>query len=445
MSAQHSADILSRDHHRDRHDAADFPREKWFAWLALLFLCALLTRGWAVASHPVAPISDAADYQRLATGLASGRGYVSDAGDPTAWRPPGYPFFLAGVYSLIGGADVRAATYVQAVIGALTVLLIVVLGALVIDRKTGLIAGALAVVYPGFVWLPRVLLSENLSLPLLLVALCLTARLVRSISAPAWLGAPLGAALGLAALVRGANLIAGMLIVAGLAFVFARDRQSWRKGTVTLVLLVAGLGLTILPWTARNYIALGRFVPLATQEGMTLYASYWPPRVGSKLIWGNLPGPEDAEVAAAYQLSGEVETSRRLQRATWRRLAAEPSYFFKLWPAKLISAAAPFDWEWFPHRAGASRSTNVGYLLILVPALIGLFVSFKSRRLPRLWPLAVLPLSVLIQTLVFYGSPRFRLPAETSALLLAGIGLAWAWRLAFGPKRAPGDAVAQVE
>jgi hypothetical protein len=43
------------------------------------------------------------------------------------------------------------------------------------------------------------------------------------------------------------------------------------------------------------------------------------------------------------------------------------------------------------------------------------------------WLLWVVPMLVLFQTVFFYGSPRFRLPAEPIAILLASVGLSRGW------------------
>src|SRR2546428_13912428 len=42
---------------------------------------------------------DALDYDRLARSLAEGRGYVNAMGQPTSWRPPLYPAFVAAGYA----------------------------------------------------------------------------------------------------------------------------------------------------------------------------------------------------------------------------------------------------------------------------------------------------------------------------------------------------------
>jgi len=82
----------------------------------------------------------------------------------------------------------------------------------------------------------------------------------------------------------------------------------------------------------------------------------------------------------------------------------------------------PLDWEVFPHAPGTTRSLNIGYLLILFPAFVGFIVMIR-RRLSYQWLLWLVPAIVLLQSIVFYGSPRFRLPAELIALLPTAVGV----------------------
>lgn len=394
-------------------------RRRWLRWLAALFLLAVVVRCWAVAAYPTEPVNDAADYQRIAADLSRGMGFVNASGAPTAWRPPGYPAFLAALYSLFG-VSVRGATFAQAVLGGLTVLLLAAFGALVLGRREALAAGLLAALYPGFFWLPRVLLSENLSLFLTLAALCAAALLLRT-ERPRWALA-CGLLLGAGALVRGANLLVAVILLSGMALVARRRGQRWRRLAASASLVCAGVALALLPWAVRNYRVFHRLVPVATQDGMALYASYWPPVSGGKMIWGNLPGEEDPAWAAALRTGDEASASKYLQGVTVERLRERPGYFFRLLPPKLVSLVVPFDWEWFPHASGESRSLNPVYALALIPAMLGL-LALRRRRAPHAWLLWVLPLAVLFQAAVFYGSPRFRLPAETSVILWASVAL----------------------
>jgi hypothetical protein len=84
----------------------------------------------------------------------------------------------------------------------------------------------------------------------------------------------------------------------------------------------------------------------------------------------------------------------------------------------------PLDWEIFAHAPGATRSLNIGYLLILLPALLG-FIAMLRERAPYQWLLWIVPGMILLQAILFYGSPRFRLPAELIAIIPAATGV-WA-------------------
>lgn len=385
-------------------------------YLLIIFFLAVGLRTYGALSYSTTPSADAADYQRLATGLAQGRGYVNSEGVSTAWRPPAYPLFLAGFYKLVG-IDVRQTTIAQALLGGLTVLLLTALGAMLIGWRRALLAGVIAAIYPGFIWLPRLLLSENLSLFLLLLTLAAAVLYFRS-SQMIWI-IVFGVLCALGTLVRGANLLLPIAVAAGLLITRFRE---WKQLIAPLSVMTVVFILTLLPWTIRNYRVFHEFTPIATQDGLTLYASYWPPQQNSRLIWGTLPGNEDPATVAAAQMGNEVSTSRYLQRVTLERLRENPSFFFRLIPSKLISLLVPLDWEVFPHAPGTTHTLNIGYLLILLPALAG-FVVMLRERVPYQWLLWSVPAIVLLQSIIFYGSPRFRLPAELIAILPAAVGI----------------------
>jgi hypothetical protein len=111
---------------------------------------------------------------------------------------------------------------------------------------------------------------------------------------------------------------------------------------------------------------------------------------------------------------------------TLERLRAQPGYFFRVIPSKIISMLVPLDWEILTHPIGAGRKINWGYILIALPALFGFVLLWRNPRANQ-WLLWVVPMLVLIQTVFFYGSPRFRLPAEPIAILLAAVGLSRGW------------------
>lgn len=392
---------------------------RWCWWsLALVFAVSVTLRMAAVSAYGAVPHSDSADYHLLAGNLVSGAGFAYHAGKPTAVRCCGYPLFLAAVYS-VWGPNWIAAECVQAILGGGTVLLIVALAWMVVGRREALLAGWLAAVYPVLVWLPRLLLSENLSMFLQLAALCATMAVLRRPEAGR--AVVLGALLGLNLLVRGASIFAVALIVSGVAATAGRRWIGWR-GPKLASITVAAMAVTLAPWMVRNYRVLHQFVPIATDDGITLYSSYWPPRVDGKSIWGNVPGNEDPAVAEANRSGDEVQVSHRLREITAARLLAQPAHALRLLPVKLLCLLVPLDWEVIPHAQGRSRSANFGYLALILPALAGGWV-LARRHTACQWVLWLLPVSVLLIALIFYGSPRFRLPAEPVMIIFASCGL----------------------
>ena len=295
-------------------------------YVSAILLLAVLFRVYGTLSHPAEPSSDAADYHRLATGLVQHQAYVSPEGTPTAWRPPAYPFFLAGIYE-VSGINVERATLAQALLGGLTVLVLMVLGSMIIGWRQALIAGAIAAVYPAFIWLPRLLLSENLSLFLLLLTL-LTIVLYLRTAGLKWI-IIFAILCALNTLVRGANLFVPVAVGLGILFIRWRSRSlNWNQAIAPLLLMTGVFVLALLPWTIRNYRVFHEAIPVATQDGITLYGSYWPPQRNGKLIWGTLPGAEDPAVVAAAQTGDEASASKYLRQVTLTRLRENPGFFF---------------------------------------------------------------------------------------------------------------------
>jgi len=197
---------------------------------------------------------------------------------------------------------------------------------------------------------------------------------------------------------------------------------------------LATTAATLAPWVTRNYSLFNHFVPIATEDGITVYISYWPVREGGKPIWGNVPGEEDPVIAQANRAGNEALVSRQLRAVAVSRLREQPFHALRLIPVKLLYLLAPFDWEVFPHERGRSRSVNYGYVVAIVPALLGTWVVWW-RRTPHQWVPWAPPVSALLLATIFYGSPRLRLPAEPALVIFASVGLLYLRDKVGGPSQ----------
>lgn len=122
-----------------------------------------------------------------------------------------------------------------------------------------------------------------------------------------------------------------------------------RHGAVLLLMFFVALGIRI------SAVIAYRVEPVADA------ADYH--RLATDLARG-LGYVNTAGMPTAWQ-GDEAVVSAYFTRVAVDRLRNDHGHFFRLLPAKFISMAAPFDWEWFPHAQGRSRSWNIGYLLLL--------------------------------------------------------------------------------
>jgi hypothetical protein len=261
-----------------------------------LFLAGLLPRlalALVFLRYPIA-LDDMFQYDMLARSLAQGHGYrwyaradaeqlrpylesffgldldtlhIPEQGVVSTFRAPGYPAFLAGLYSVSGLAHRwEVARLVQAGLGAalapLTAWLALRLG---LKPRLASAAGLTTALYP-ILWLyPLGLASENTYIPLLVLTTIATlwaAEHKRTLAAVV----P-GILFAATTLTRGAF---GAFLPLGV--IWLARRSGWRPAATFALVGVAGL----LPWMVRNSAVLGRTAYVDNSAGFNLYMGYHP-------------------------------------------------------------------------------------------------------------------------------------------------------------------------
>jgi 4-amino-4-deoxy-L-arabinose transferase-like glycosyltransferase len=414
--------------------------------IAVILIVALALRIGEVqrTSASYRPINDAGSYLTLASEIAHTGDYSlshepgSGAGGtrgPSAYFAPGYPYFLALVDLIDGhetrrGAAVHPARVAQAGLGTITVALIGLVALELFGASPGLIALALAAVYPVAIGLAGTLVAENLLTPLVLAAVYAglrTRRAARARSAYAWV-AGAGVLAGLATLTHeNAVLIVLPLIVA----VWGCRPPSW----ATPALLIATAALAILPWTIRNAEVVHRLIPVSDETGITLVGTYNAasaanPGVPYKWrIFYGIPG-ERALIRQASHLT-EPAIGDKLQHQALHYISKHPlspldvAYhntfrMFELegafaWHASAAAISLPLS---------VARDGVIGFWIVCLLALAGAF-SQPVRAAPK-WLWAVPLLLALSVVPINVETPRFRAPIDPFLILLAAAALSTA-------------------
>jgi 4-amino-4-deoxy-L-arabinose transferase-like glycosyltransferase len=394
------------------------------SWLALIVAAGVAVR--IVHVLAIAPstaiFTDGFFFHWVGKAVADGHGYVNPAelyfhghSVATAAHPPLYTFVIAAATKL-GITGDEAQRSLGCLFGAGTIAAIGVLGRRVAGARVGLLAAALAALYPLLIAADGALMSETLYA--LVIALLLIASYRLYDEPGARRAALLGLAIGLAALTRAEALLLLALLALPLA---------WRVPTARLQLRLLGSAclvavLVVAPWTVRNWSTFDRPVLISTNDGVTLAgancaATYHGRDIGSFttscIAPPSFPGDE-ARQAGRYRSDGFSYAGDHLGRVP----IVVAVRVLRLWglyqPTRLAYDAQ--------NRSRGVQEAGVLVSYVLIPFAIFGAIVLRRRREPVFILLAPV-LLVTITCALTYGGLRLRQAAEVPLVVLAAVGL----------------------
>jgi len=201
-------------------------------------------------------VSDAAGYHRIAVNLLDHQTFSASSKSPyesDTTRTPGYPFFLAVIYAMVGQRPFIA-IFVQTIIGAFTCLLLYKIAATLFNKKIAVAAGwLLAFEYTNVIH-TNLLLSETMFLFIFCSSIFFLARFITTKdNKDVTLAAIL---LGLATLCRPVSVYLVIFLIVVFCF---RFRSNLMIGMRKYALFAFVFFLTIAPWMVRNYVVSDSF------------------------------------------------------------------------------------------------------------------------------------------------------------------------------------------
>lgn len=243
---------------------AEFVRKnlKFFLWATAGALCLRLLIRYKL--HVVA--GDSLVYDEIAKNLLNHGIYGltrSNAVHSTLVRLPGYPFFLASIFSIFGQDNFRAITLVQVFIDIGTCVLVCDIARRTISERAARVAFLLAALCPFIASYAATPLTEVPAIFFLTLALRQTIIAFDDPRYRNWMSC--GAALAPAILLRpDSGLMLGSIGIFGL---FRIWRSKKRKKLLAGGLVMTAVALApLVPWTIRNWRVMHVFQPLVTIE-----------------------------------------------------------------------------------------------------------------------------------------------------------------------------------
>ena len=277
-------------------------------WLGIGFVLRL---AWSVI-HPVVPVSDGISYVKLAERIFAGGPY--HAAGLRAYWPPGYPIFLAPWIGLVPWKPVAIAASNLALflVGGAGIL---ALGRRLIPEGHVRIALALYAIWPNLLFQAGLPEKELVLVALLPWVLHLWLRACAD-DRGGRIALASGALFGYCCLVQ-----PGLLLLPLFLAIHALVTEVARKHIAKVfVAFVLGAALVISPWTYRNWVVLGEFVPISTNGGGVFYYANNPLAIGG---WADRGAVDLSDLS-------EVNVDSVGRRLAMEWIMANPGAFLRL-------------------------------------------------------------------------------------------------------------------
>jgi len=391
---------------------------------ALLLRVVYLNEVWSIPffEHPLV---DAKSYDDWARRIAGG----DWVGEGVFYQAPGYPYFLAVVYGLVGGDPWRA-HLAQMVLGAASCVLMYVATSRLFDRTTGIVAGLGLALYPPAIFFDGLIQKAGLGLFVLCLLLLGIARFVERPGLVRALAC--GAAVGWLALIRENALVFAVMLPLWMLVGF-REREPRLRWVAGLAL---GVVLVLVPVGLRNLAVGGTFALTTSQMGTNFYIGNHEGATGSYLPL--IPGRHTprfegsdarllAERAEGREL-GAGEVSQYWLGRSFEFIAQHPGEWVTLMLRKALMAVNAFE---IPDTEDiyvyAERSWVLAGLLplwhlgVLMALAAGGAVLARSRG-RDVWVLGLLAVAFWTSVVLFYVFARYRFPLVPLLLPLAAFG-----------------------
>jgi 4-amino-4-deoxy-L-arabinose transferase-like glycosyltransferase len=376
--------------------------------LALVFSLVI----YPAIRQPLAANIDPDKLGDLSSNLADGRGFVYSGPGKLVTefdRGPVYPAVVAEIILLGGTRSFLPVQVFQSLLHGLTCFVVFLIASRIHARKIALASEALCAIHPMLIWYTARIWIETTHTLLVTVSL-FSLLLLADRSTPRRAVAS-GLLLGLASLTK--SILLPFSFVAGAVLLLRRGRQAIPAAAIMVIVCL----LVVLPWTVRNYLESGYFIPVHTSLGLNrvqgdAIGMSWSRMPFSTLdIWQVGKARIDSILEGTGATAVDPRGDRILTAASLRQSMEDPGFALKRTAVNLLTFCYMSE----------SRAKSIFLACIQFPLFLCALVG--SYRLWKRAPLSEMGIVLLVFFFVVHalvvGWARYSVPVVPVAIVLA--------------------------
>jgi len=372
--------------------------------------------------------SDSKIYYDWAKGIVSSGNWI---GSEVFFMSPGYPYFLALIFKF-AGISIVFVKIIQAIVSAATIPLVYLTARNLFEKKSALIAAILASIYSCFIFYSNLILGETIQIFLTAWLLLLMSKESDNNYPKHWFY--IGFLLGLTALFRANILLFMIAAVAWLLFRMRANKDLKKLFKKSIVYLILGSALPILPITVRNYAAGNDIVLLTSNGGINFFLG------NNKDAPGVFKSPKDfdlfqdmAGIKYAKKITGKKltpsESSDYWCKQGLEFITQNPADALLLTTKKILlffdndenPQSSTMDITFYRSFSSLLKIPFPDFLFVMIFAIVGMV--FYRKEWNRLSLIYLFLISYIISTVMFFVIGRFRLAAMPVFIVFAGVGI----------------------
>ena len=383
----------------------------------LIFITAFALRISAVILTPQnAP--DSEGYIKLAVNISEHGMFSLDGKNPSDHRAPLFPAIIALNHKIFGPSFEHYTLITNALLDSCSTLLTYALTLTLSNNPfTAACAAAIYTIHPELLGSNIFILSETPSVFFLLLSFFLLVLAIKKEKKILFILSAI--CMTAEALCRPAILLFPFFVI--FVIPFARKKKILITGTILFLIFFM---LTLSPWTIRNYKQFGKFIPVSSNFGESLWA-------GSMQNWNGKYNPEIMQIRSNaghkvnYKGKGYYLVDNYLKKEAMQRITKDPAGYIILCLKKAIYfwTGLPGAEEVLKRKPLLAILFRIFHYSLIVLAIVGLIQTTKNQiRNPIYLPLLCIIYYTLIHSALM-ALPRYRIPILPFVIFYAAHGI----------------------